>query len=393
MTDLVERVRAVLPSVRRDLEDLVDVIREHKANARSLSGSLTLTSGGTDAEHLTARIMVAVANKSSADTARRVTEARQRQAEHGQFGGGGRPYGYARDGVTLVPAEAVEITRAAAAVLAGTSLKAVARDLRDRHVPTVSDAKWCSGTLRNILLRPRNAGIAVHHGTETGPAGWPAILPEEQWRAVVALLTDPGRATGPGNAPRWLGSGIFLCGACGDGTTVHVSGGRPGQPGYRCPASGHLRRSAIPTDAYVGMVLTERLSRADAAGLLTPPPASVNGPALHADKAVHQAKLTEIASDYDDDLITRPQMLTRTAKRRAKIAAIDAQLAAASAGPDVLDGIAGRPDAEAIWDGLGLARQRSIVNRLAVVTMLPATRRGRGFDPDSVCVEPRRQDS
>jgi DNA invertase Pin-like site-specific DNA recombinase len=192
----------------RDLEDLVDVIREHKANARSLSGSLTLTSGGTDAEHLTARIMVAVANKSSADTARRVAQARQRQAEHGTFGGGGRPYGYARDGMTLVPAEAAEITRAAGAVLAGTSLKAVARDLRDRHVPTVSDAKWCSATIRNILLRPRNAGIAVHHGAETGPASWPAILPEEQWRAVVALLTDPGRATGPGNAPRWLGSGL-----------------------------------------------------------------------------------------------------------------------------------------------------------------------------------------
>ena len=39
---------------------------------RSLTGSLTLTDGGTDAERFTARIIAATANKASADTARRV---------------------------------------------------------------------------------------------------------------------------------------------------------------------------------------------------------------------------------------------------------------------------------------------------------------------------------
>jgi hypothetical protein len=169
---------------------------------------------------------------------------------------------------------------------------------------------------------------------------------------------------------------------------VHVSGGRPGQPGYRCLASGHLRRSAIAADAYVAAHLIARLERDDAADLLNPPAPGIDGRALHAELAAHQAKLTEIAADYDDDLITRPQMLTRTAKRRAKITAIEAELAAASAGPDPLDGLAGNPDAGKIWDGLGLARQRAVLDRLAVVTLLPATRRGRGFDPGSVRVEP-----
>ena len=80
----------------RDLEDLIDACAERAAWARSLSGSLTLTGGGTDAEITMARMMVAVASKSSADTARRVAGARETLAGKGAYGGGKRPYGYRR---------------------------------------------------------------------------------------------------------------------------------------------------------------------------------------------------------------------------------------------------------------------------------------------------------
>ena len=203
----------------RDLEDLADVMRGRGANARSLSGSLSFTDGGTDAELLTARIMVAVANKSSADTARRVAQARERQAVTGKWGGGRRPFGFADDGVTVVRSEAEVIREAAAAVLAapvshaarcdpalaetdGTvTLKALARSLRERGVPTVTGAQWSAETLRSILMRPRNAGIAVHRGAEVdvpedGRPRWmrEPILPPGQWRAVAAVLSDESQA-------------------------------------------------------------------------------------------------------------------------------------------------------------------------------------------------------
>ena len=59
----------------RDLEDLLDACALTGASARSLSGSLTLTDGGTEAEKSMARVLVAMANKASADTARRVSRA------------------------------------------------------------------------------------------------------------------------------------------------------------------------------------------------------------------------------------------------------------------------------------------------------------------------------
>ena len=61
----------------------------------------------------------------------------------------------------MVPAEAAEIRKAATAVLAGTSLKAVARDWREREIPSVTGAKWAPETVREVLAKPAVAGLAV----------------------------------------------------------------------------------------------------------------------------------------------------------------------------------------------------------------------------------------
>src|SRR5216683_709372 len=77
----------------RDLEDLLEACEMTGASARSLSGSLTLTNGGTEAERSMARVMVAMANKASADTARRVAGGRERNWGE-SYQGGRRPFGY-----------------------------------------------------------------------------------------------------------------------------------------------------------------------------------------------------------------------------------------------------------------------------------------------------------
>jgi hypothetical protein len=79
-----------------------------------------------------------------------VAASRERLAEAGTSGNGqyrwGRPFGYRPDPdapkyakiLQIVPEEAADPRKAAAAVLAGMSLRALARDLRDRKVPTVT---------------------------------------------------------------------------------------------------------------------------------------------------------------------------------------------------------------------------------------------------------------
>lgn len=378
----------------RDLEDLIDVIEASRPRIRveSVTGSLKLAN---DADITMARVMVAVANKASRDTARRVARARLRQAESGQYGGGKRPYGFDRDGVTVRPAEAAEIARAADAILAGVSLRQVTASLRSRGVPTSTGATWDSQTVRDILLRPRNAGLMVHRATATpagrpytdaeivGRAPWAPIVAESSWRAVCAVLTDPARRNGPGNTPRWLGSRIYRCGVCDDGTTLVVMGSESGSrrySRYTCRTY-HLARAANPVDALVEGAMIGRLERPDAADLI-PAEDGIDLAAARREESVLRERRKAQMRMHSEGLIDDEELAVGAAQLRRQLDHVQADLAhAAHASP--LAGIAGREDAADVWGGLDLGRRRALLRGLADVTLLPA-RRGRGFDPDSV---------
>lgn len=374
----------------RDGEDLLDAIEMSGASARSLSGSLTLTAGGTDAERMTARIMAAVASKSSADTARRVANARERLAGQ-SYQGGRRPFGYrVAEGTeqyhrTLVTdnAEAAVIRNAATAILdQGISLQAIARDLRDRGVPTVTGAAWTASTLRDVLSKPAVAGLAAHRG-ELRPAPWDAILERDTWERLRALFD--GRKTGTSNEPRWLVSCYATCGVCGG--PVKCTGGSD-RRAYTCTEHGHVRRNAAEVDKRVAFHVVELLSRPDAADLLKPPPrpgtdaVKLRGEARKLRERKAAQMRMHAAGDIDDgDLAAGMRVF------RDRLAVIDAQLAAS----DVTDPLAEFRDApaDAVWESLSLPRRRAVVRLLVSVTILPAGRKGRGFDEDALRIVPR----
>ena len=388
----------------RDLEDLIDAAAMTGASARSLSGSLTLTSGGTDSEITMARIMVAVANKSSRDTSRRVSAKRGDQAAAGWYGGGRRPYGYRSDPdapryrktLIQVPEEAAELRKAAKAVLADdektSALKAIARDLRTRKVPTASGVPWSAQLLRDVLLKPAVAGLAV---TRTGgrrvlvPAHWPAILEREEWEAVTAKLTDPSRTTTTGNEPRHLLSGIAVC-HCGG--PVKATGSRRGDrqaAGYVCANSYHVRRKASEVDRLAAAHVVMRMSQDDAEDLLRPRPApGVDAPALRAEAVRLTAIGDKQAGMHALGEISDAELRAGSAARKARLDKISAQLAATTAA-DPLEEFRGQGDPAAVWARLPLPRQRAVARLLVTVELLPSARRGPGFDDGSVRVEYR----
>lgn len=143
-----------------------------------------------------------------------------------------------------------------------------------------------------MLLRPRNAGIlasglpnrnsTTNNSTrayeEHGPAEWPAIVSEEEWRALVSLLTDPSRRTNEGGREtKWLGSSIYKCGVttgeldaegepvrCGAPLRTAPNGGTAMKPYtrrylYRCTARAHLTVRQDHTDEYVRGVVAETI--------------------------------------------------------------------------------------------------------------------------------------
>jgi hypothetical protein len=296
--------------------------------------------------------------------------------------------------MTVIEAEAEAIRWMAAEVLAGTSLRAIARKLNAEGIFTSQGRPWTPRAVAWLLRRPRNAALSQHHGEPIGPARWPAILDSDTWRGVVAVLGDPARNTTTSRARRWLLSGLALCGVCGEPvrSSVAVWGDRR-LPSYVCPAN-HVRRNAAELDDLVEAVVVERLSRPDAAELLAPDQTG-DVAALHAQDAGLRARLDELGRLFGDGVIDALQLASGTASIRTQREDITASLAAASRG-SVLAGVADAADPAEVWEGLDLSRRRAIVDVLLEVTILRAKRGGarrKGettFDPASVAIEWKR---
>lgn len=305
----------------------------------------------------------------------------------------------------VVDAEADEIRSMAAQLLAGVSVKAITADLRERDVPTVTGAAWTARTVRGILLRPRNAGLAVYQAREAakaftdrgetapydagvvGPGGWKEILPEDTWRAVASLLTDPRRQTSPGNTPRWLGSLIYKCGACADAGTeqtvsIKVGGRAPGrEPAYVCRGPvAHLSRTAAPVDEYVTDVIIARLSQPDAAGDFARPSApGVDRAALTTELTALRARANGLSESFADGSITKAQMRAGSERVNTRIREIETVLATAVT-RSPLDGLPlGTDQVRGVWASLPLGTRRALLRELVDVTLLRA---GSGRYPD-----------
>jgi len=236
---------------------------------------------------------------------------------------------------------------------------------------TLKGQRWERGAIREVLLRPRNAGLREHNGQVIGPADWPAIVPEEQWRAVAAILTDPAQRTSPSDARvKWLGSGLYVCAGC-EKPSLRVSTAGRGIPCYRCPGekgtTGHVVRVAGPLDAYVQAVIVERLSRPDAVELLAPAAPEVDLPGLRAAANAARARLGEIAEMLGDGELTRAE---------AEITAVT--------GMNPLAGLVDAADPAAAWAQADIGRHRTVLDKLMTVTVLPAVRPGPRFDPATV---------
>jgi DNA invertase Pin-like site-specific DNA recombinase len=381
----------------RDLEDLIDVAesKEPRIPVESVTGSLRLNND-SDVTH--ARNMVSYGNLASRETRRRVRDRRAEQAESGQFGGGGRPYGFgvatglktangfpAYDVTQQVPAEAAEIARSCEAILAGnTSVRELLADMRTRGKDKgVTGVAMTAATWRDILCRPRNAGLAVYRGEvledvvlEGVDEEHPPIVPVETWRAVVAVLTDPHRRTSPGPAARWLGTGIYLCGHPDClGRDVTMRSGRGGKKrtfAYLCTSGTvHLARNAEPVDEHVQALMVGWFVNPKSAALLTPQ-VRVDTAALNTELNAINARIIEAGNLWEAGVFGGAELAKRRGRLDAQLTEIKAKLAAASE-VDPLAKLAANPNAGQVWSELSLAAKRAIMRRVVRVTILPST--------------------
>lgn len=182
----------------RDLEDLIDAKVLGGFTVRSVTGSLRLD---TDSDVAMARVLVAMANKSSADTARRVARAAKQQAIEGVWHGGRVPFGYRAEAGALVidPVTGPLVVEMYQRVLAGDSLYRIRKDWNTRGILTTHGCAWSDRTLKMVLYNPSNKGVREYRpvmpdGSRARTskmhvkAAWPALVDEDTWQQVSDVL-------------------------------------------------------------------------------------------------------------------------------------------------------------------------------------------------------------
>lgn len=352
-----------------ELEEYIDVCEPRRVQTRTVkAGSLDLT---TATGRMIARQLGVQARYEVERMIERQRRAREQKVGRGEYCGGPRPYGWEEDGVTPIPQEIAVIRESAEAILAGASARSIAADLNLRKLYTSTGARWEGGSLVRMLKRPRNAGILQHRGEEAGPSKWDAALDEPTWRSLCDVLADPSRVPAASNVRKYLGSGIYLCGVCGEALTSFVKGkGAPTK--YKCRKNNCVQRDLILLDRWVQAHLVKRLKRLDAADLFAgrqEDPVDVRS----AQEELRAARkdLDDLAAEFGAGAIDMQEWRVARASARARKEKAEAVLATAvQVNPAV--GLLGAEDVEAAWRALDLSRQRAVIDWAMTVRVLPA---------------------
>jgi site-specific DNA recombinase len=370
-----------------ELEEFVEVCkRANVDDVAYVGGELPV---GQDDGLLVARILAAVASDSSAKTAKRIRRKNDERALAGlPVGGGTRPFGYRDDRLRIDPAEAALIRDAAARLLAGDSIRAIAAEWEARGVLSPAGKPFSPFAFRRMIASPRLSGQREHRGEIVGPAIWKPILTPEQTTGIRTTLAA-NRHARRRPTRRYFLTGILRCGRCTaalvarptmDGTRRYVCATGPGFSGC-----GRLAINAEPVESFIAEAVLLRLDTPELAAALATadadPASASDRESLHED----EAQLEDLAREYGakriglkewlaarDVIEARVETTKKRLSRLSRTAAIDPYVGEASA-------------LRAEWQEMSLNRQRSIADAvLASATVHPASPGRARFDPDRI---------
>ncbi len=394
----------------QDLEGLIDVVEGCGAPIRCVvAGELDLT---TASGRMVARQLGVAARYESERKAERVTAKHEELARDGKPSGGPAPYGYrwiealAAEGRVMVgptgkvkrtlvldPEEAALVRLAADRVLAGERIGAVAAAL------TEGGHRSRNGELRpenlvRVLTSARIAALRARYGEVVGSATWPAIVSAAEHHQLVAVLADPARARTRPFSQALLGGGLVRCGRCG--SPLHSGRGRrskaaeaAGEQGpriYLCASArggcGSLQVRAAPVEAIVTEALWEALGGGELAEAIAR--RVPDGSAAQRELDAVEAKLAQLGVRWAEGKLTDAAHDAAQATLQVRLDAARAAVGASRRG-EVLRRYRKVGELAGAWEGLSFEDRRTILALVVEeVTVAPAERLGRTFDPTRV---------
>jgi len=342
----------------RDLEDLIDAVETAapRLPVESVTGSLRLAN---DSDVTMARMMVAVANKSSRDSSRRIKRKHEESALAGRYAGGPRRYGYEPDGVTVREAEAEVVRMAASRVLAGDTVASVARSLNDSGVISAKGSAWSNKALTDILRSARIAGLRVHRGEVVGEAEWQAIVDRETHEALVATLHARSRGRGKPALVHWCNH-LLWCSHCGH----HLAGTymRADHYTYSCRTNrggcGRIAIHGAKVEAEIERQVLAFLSRDDVLDALSQ--GRTENAATHARESIaeDEAQLRELASMWANRQITLDEFASAREIIEERLSSAKTSLL--NVVPERARAVMTAHDQRAAWEGLDPQGRREV---------------------------------
>jgi DNA invertase Pin-like site-specific DNA recombinase len=371
----------------KDLERLIDLAETHRVSIKTVQGGdLDLS---TSAGRMVARILGSVARQESEHTSERRKRANAQKAASGKWQTANRPFGYTMSGEPLEP-EATMLKTAVADVLAGKSIKQVAREWNQTGVRGTRGFAFTAPNVRRLLVSPRYAALKAHNGKVVGAGDWEPLIDVDTHHGLVAFLGDPSRIICTAFEKKYVGSGTYRCGVCGSVLRHAVAGGRnAGQRKYECRQSNsHVVCSGTALDEYVETLVLKLLSSTDIRSRIG---ASnhVDVDALHSKRAGLQARLDELAGMFAEGAIDGSQLRRGTSELRTQLAGVDSVLADLARTSPTAKLLAAGDDLTSSWAESSPDIKGKIIDELMSVTVNKATRKGPGFDYGRVKIEPK----
>jgi site-specific DNA recombinase len=273
-------------------------------------------------------------------------------------------------------------------VLAGESVFTICRELNAAGVPAPHGGEWRGNNTGKMICNPAYIARRMWNGNDVGSASWPPLITEAQHYQLKALYTDPERDRyRQDTRVKYLGVGIYRCGACGSPVRSRQDIRRPvkDRTAYQCRDCRKVQRVQRQLDDLIEELMVRRLAQPDLVDELARGDDSEQK--TSADEVLRlRGKLKAAKAAWDADRLSLEAYMEMEALTLPKVKAAE-ERAKPRHVPSVVYDTAG-PDARAKWKALSIVEKRAIVEALIVVTLMPMEGQW-DWSPNSVVVKRR----
>lgn len=274
-------------------------------------------------------------------------------------------------------------------VAAGETEYSILQDLKsrgDRLPGTPWDYYHLPSMLRNVGYKGRR----IFQGADVGAAAWPAIVPDELFDAVQAIVKTESRKTVRDWSVKHLLSGIARCGEC-EGQPPLKRGRSRGYDVYWCSAAFDTQMREEKLDAYVEEAVVNWLFSKASVAAFQSDDQEKRAAAARARKAALEQQLAEAREQAAKLRPDNTPMLSIAALAgieegllpQIAVAEHEAQVNTA---PPLVRRLLGNPQVDTIWDGeLSIEQRRSVLRSVVNIELNKSRVRGvRSIEPGRI---------